>query len=85
MSSAGPGGPSPVGALGAITSKLWLSIGPIGDPNNLKPALFMNLGPWMSLEAYLVQLGALVIVAAILAAFVWGVPRTVGRGAPAAT
>ncbi len=54
--------------LALVTSKVWLTIGPADLP---APRLFMNLGPWMQLDAYLWQLAATLVVGAVLYAGLW--------------
>lgn len=52
--------------LSALTSKVWLEIGVFYDATSVPPRLFMNLGPWMELDAYLLQGAIALAVAAIL-------------------
>jgi hypothetical protein len=72
------------GALCAVTSKIWFPIGPSNthDPPTMRA--LMNLGPFMTLDTYLVQLGAFLVVVALLAAVWWQSRRRTGQVAPVA-
>lgn len=66
-----------------VASKVCLSIGPIlTDPPALSH-LFMNLGPWMTLEDYLLHLGGVLVAAALMAAVWLQERRRSAHGAPA--
>ena len=71
------------GALCAVTSKIWYPIGPLAHDDSLRYRVLMNLGPFMELDAYLIQLGGLIVVVAVLAAVWWQSRRRTGQIAPA--
>ena len=68
-----------VGVFGlscAATSRAWQPIGQLADGTNL-PKVFMNLGPWITFDQYVLQLGALAATSALLWALL--VSRRVGE------
>ncbi|MCC6177238.1 MAG: hypothetical protein IT305_18185 [Chloroflexi bacterium] len=51
------------GTMSLVASKIWL---PIGSAEIPSPRLFMNLGPWMQPQEYIVQGVAVLVITAVL-------------------